>query len=146
MNASNAPCRPMETTAMKALTFDPNARRGLRFADVAEPQPTAMQALVEVHAISLNFGELTFLEHMHKQGDVPGWDAAGIVVREAADGSGPPRGTRVTTAGWNGAWAERRAVDTSELAPLPDDMDFGVASTLPVAGVTALRALRSLGS
>jgi NADPH:quinone reductase-like Zn-dependent oxidoreductase len=131
---------------MKALIFDPNARRGLRFGDVAEPKPTAAQALVEVHAISLNFGELTFLEHMHKPGDVPGWDAAGVVVRRAADGSGPPPGTRVTTAGWNGAWGELRAVDTNELAHLPAGMDFGVASALPVAGVTALRAIRSLGS
>jgi NADPH:quinone reductase len=131
---------------MKALITDPNARLGLRFGDVDEPTPTAAQALVEVHAISLNFGELAFLGHMHKPGDVPGWDAAGVVVRAAADGSGPPPGARVVTAGWNGAWGELRAVDTSELARLPDEMDFGVASALPVAGVTALRALRSLGS
>ena len=131
---------------MKALIVDPNARRGFRFGDVAEPKPTAGQALVEVHAISFNWGELAFLDHMHKPGDIPGWDAAGIVVRAAADGSGPPPGTRVTTAGWNGAWSELRTVNTSELATLPADMDFGVASTLPAAGVTALRALRSLGS
>jgi NADPH:quinone reductase len=131
---------------MKALVFDPKAKRGLRLGDVAEPNPTAGQALVEVHAISFNWGELAFLEHMHRPGDIPGWDAAGVVVRAAADASGPPPGTRVATAGWNGAWGELRAVDTNELAPLPTDMDFGVASALPVAGVTALRALRALGS
>lgn len=131
---------------MNALIFDPNGRRGLRFGEIAEPTPTAAQALVEVHAISFNWGELRFLDHMHKPGDVPGWDAAGVVVRAAADGSGPASGTHVTTAGWNGAWGELRAVDTRELAPIPNDMDFGVASALPAAGVTALRALRSLGS
>lgn len=72
---------------MKALIVDPNARRGFRFGDVAEPKPTAGQALVEVHAISFNWGELAFLDHMHKPGDIPGWDAAEIVVRAAADGS-----------------------------------------------------------
>lgn len=131
---------------MQALILDPGAPRGLRFGEAAEPQPTATQALVEVHAISLNFGELAFLQHMHRPGDVPGWDAAGVVVRAASDGSGPPPGTRVATAGWNGAWGELRAVDTRELAALPAGMDLGVASTLPAAGVTALRALRSLGS
>jgi NADPH:quinone reductase-like Zn-dependent oxidoreductase len=54
-------------------------------------------------------------------------------------------GTRVTTFGRN-AWAELRAVDTSDLAPVPDSVDLGDASALPVAGVTALRALRALGS
>ena len=119
---------------MKALIVDPNARRGLRFGEVAEPTPTAAQALVEVRAISLNWGELSFLHHMHKPGDVPGWDAAGVVVREAADGSGPPPGTRVATAGWNGAWGELRAVDTSELVPLPADMDFGAGERPPRRG------------
>lgn len=131
---------------MKALIFDPNAPHSLRFGEAAIPQPTASQALVEVRAVSLNFGEITFLERLHKHGDVPGWDAAGVIVRAAADGSGPLPGTRVTTSGWNGAWGEFRAVDTNELATLPADMDFGVASTLPVAGTTALRAIRALGS
>jgi NADPH:quinone reductase-like Zn-dependent oxidoreductase len=52
----------------------------------------------------------------------------------------------VTTFGWGGAWAELRAVDTPELAPLPAGTNVGEASALPVAGVTALRALRALGS
>ena len=56
---------------------------------------------------------------------------------------GTASGTRVvTTMGTQGGWAERRAVDLDELAVVPDDIDLGEASTLPVAGVTALRALR----
>ncbi len=131
---------------MRALIVDRGATRSLRFAEVNEPEPSPKQALIDVRAFALNFGELVALEYMHRPGDVPGWDAAGIVVRSARDGSGPPVGARVTTAGWNGAWAERRAVDVTELAEIPATMDFGSASALPVAGVTALRALRSLGS
>ena len=41
---------------------------------------------------------------------------------------------------------EQRAVDTGELAVIPDAVDFGAAAALPVAGVTALRAVRRLGS
>ncbi|MEV4895448.1 zinc-binding dehydrogenase, partial [Nonomuraea sp. NPDC055795] len=63
----------------------------------------------------------------------------------AADGSGPSVGTRVVSFDWSGAWAELRAVDTSELAVVPDSVDLGVAAALPVAGVTAVQAVRRLG-
>jgi NADPH2:quinone reductase len=52
----------------------------------------------------------------------------------------------VVTFGWSGAWGELRAVDTDELAVLPVGLDAGAAAALPVAAVTALRALRRLGA
>ncbi|WP_241255769.1 zinc-binding dehydrogenase [Candidatus Protofrankia californiensis] len=127
------------------MVYDPDAPAGLRLGTVAEPVPHSVQALVEVHAVSLNFGELAFKAERTQPGSVLGWDAAGVVTEAAADGSGPPPGTRVVTFGWTGAWAERRAVDTAHLAVVPDSVDLGAASALPVAGVTALRALRRLG-
>ncbi|MDP8943589.1 MAG: zinc-binding dehydrogenase, partial [Actinomycetota bacterium] len=39
------------------------------------------------------------------------------------------------------AWAERCAVSTATLSELPEEVSFEAASTLPVAGLTALRAL-----
>jgi NADPH:quinone reductase-like Zn-dependent oxidoreductase len=39
-----------------------------------------------------------------------------------------------------------RAVDTADVAVVPDSVDLGAASTLPVAGVTALQSLRRLGN
>ncbi len=128
-----------------ALVHDPAAPRGLRFADVPEPEPTDSQVLVEVHAVSLNFGELAYLGR-RPAGSVPGNDAAGIVVRAARDGTGPGVGTRVTTFGWDGGWARLRAVDPDNLAVVPDGVDLGSAAALPAAGVTALQAVRGLGS
>jgi NADPH:quinone reductase-like Zn-dependent oxidoreductase len=52
----------------------------------------------------------------------------------------------VATFGFSGGWAELRAADTAELAPVPDAVDLGQAAAVPAAGVTALRALRRLGS
>ena len=40
-----------------------------------------------------------------------------------------------------GGWAEQVAVPTAMLAPLPDELDVTAAATLPVAGLTAVRAL-----
>lgn len=123
---------------MRALVYDPAVTGGLGLASVAEPEPGPGQVLVDVEAIAVNFGEVVF-QHGREPGTVVGWDAAGTVA------TGKLAGRRVVTFGWGGGWAERRAVGVEDLALVPDAVDLGAASTLPVAGVTALRALRRLG-
>ena len=109
-------------------------------AEVSDPRPEHHEALVEVKAISLNRGETRRLESM-EPGTVTGWDLAGVVTQQAADGSGPQAGARVVGLVPSGAWAELAAVGTEWLAELPDDVSFEQAAALPVAGLTALRAL-----
>ncbi|MGH8839932.1 MAG: zinc-binding dehydrogenase [Jiangellaceae bacterium] len=130
---------------MRALVFDPDAAHRLRLGEAPDPVPRDSEVLVEVHTVGLNLGELAF-DAEREPGAVLGWDAAGVVIRSAPDGSGPKAGTRVVTFGWTGAWAELRAVDTSNVTAVPDTVDLGAASALPVAGVTALQALRRLGN
>jgi NADPH:quinone reductase len=131
---------------MRALVYDPDADHGLELGEVPEPDPGPSEARVRVAAMSLNFADVAFLQDRQAPGAVPGFDASGVVIAAAADGSGPPAGTRVVTFGWSGAWAEQRSVDTTEMAIVPDGVDLGIAAAIPVAGVTALRALRQLGS
>ncbi|MDH6194785.1 NADPH2:quinone reductase [Mycobacterium frederiksbergense] len=131
---------------MRAIVYDPHASANLRFDDVAEPSATESEALIDVHAIALNFGELHFIDQMRRPGEVPGWDSAGVVTRAAADGSGPAVGARVVGFSGEAGWAERRAVSTANLAELPEFVEFDEAAALPVAGVTALQALRALDS
>jgi NADPH:quinone reductase-like Zn-dependent oxidoreductase len=113
-------------------------------ADVAEPSPLPHEAVVAVKAISLNRGEVRRLERM-EPGAAAGWDLAGTVSRPAADGSGPQTGARVVGLKLVGAWAEEVAVSTEFLAELPDGISLDQAATLPVAGLTALRALEISG-
>jgi NADPH:quinone reductase-like Zn-dependent oxidoreductase len=129
---------------MRAVLVDPGAPGHLKLTEAPEPVPLSDQAIVEVKAISLNLGEVKRARRS-EAGLQLGWDLAGIVAEPAADGSGPPAGTRVVAIVWAGAWAERAAVMTSQMAPLPDGVSFADAATLPVAGMTALYALEQGG-
>jgi NADPH:quinone reductase len=131
---------------MRALLYDPRAPQGLALGEAPDPDPGPSEALIGVAATSLNFADVAFLHDRQVPGAVPGFDASGVVLSAARDGSGPPAGTRVVTFGWSAAWAELRAVDTAELAAVPDQVELASAAAVPVAGVTALRALRQLGS
>lgn len=130
---------------MRALLVDHEAPGGLRLGQAPDPQPAAHEALIRVTATSLNYGEVRYGVENAPDGAILGWDAAGIVERAAADGSGPPAGTPVVTLDTDGAWAELRAVRTDRVGVVPDGADLGAISTIPVAGGSALRALNRIG-
>ncbi|MEV0581348.1 zinc-binding dehydrogenase [Nonomuraea sp. NPDC050310] len=118
----------------------------MSLTDVPAPQPAAHEALVRVEAVSLNFGEVHAATRPElPDGTVLGWDAAGVVVQAAADGSGPAEGERVVTLGGEAGWAELRAVPAALLGTAPRDADPGALSTVPVAGLSALHVLRRMG-
>ncbi len=100
---------------------------------------------MRVTAISLNRGETRRAVQQAEPGWRPGWDFAGIIETAAADGSGPRPGTRVVGILPSGAWAERVNCRTHAVAALPDAVGDAAAATLPVAGLTALHALRQGG-
>jgi NADPH:quinone reductase-like Zn-dependent oxidoreductase len=55
---------------MRALVYQPHHPGQLAFAEVPEPVPMSSQAVVQVHAVSLNFGEIAFLSEMRRAGQV----------------------------------------------------------------------------
>src|SRR5579862_3959666 len=126
---------------MLAVVNAKAAPGGVVIAEVSEPEARDNEALVAVHAFSLNRGELRLIE-TRGEGWRPGQDIAGVVVKQAADGTGPKAGARVVgLCDWHG-WAERAAVPAHRMSELADNVSFGAAAALPVAGLTALRTLR----
>jgi NADPH2:quinone reductase len=129
---------------MLALVNTPNGSAPIELREITEPTPASDQALVEVRAFSLNRGELSSFAR-NKEGWVPGQDISGVVLRQAANGKGPPAGARVVALVDDFGWAERVAVPAHRMAVLPETVSFSQAATLPVAGLTALRTLRHGG-
>ena len=129
---------------MRALISTPREAVPVALRDgLPEPVPAPNQAVVAVRAAGINRGELRLLAT--RDGWGPGQDVAGEIAVAAADGSGPPAGTRVVALAEMGGWAERVAAATDQIAVLPDAVSFADAASLPVAGLTALRGLQAAG-
>ena len=118
-----------------------DGRGGLELGHVEEVDAGPDDVVVAVRALSLNRGEVKAAK-ASPAGTRVGWDVAGDVIRAAAGGSGPQLGARVVGLSAGRGWTERVAIPVDVVAPLPDGLSYEDASTLPVAGLTALHALR----
>jgi len=126
---------------VRALVNQGDSGLGVDLTEVDEPTPSRSELVVDVSAFAVNRGELRLLA-ARPSGWRPGQDVAGTVLEAAADASGPLPGTRVVAWVDQAGWAERVCASTDRVAVLPDEVSFRAAATLPIAGMTALRALR----
>jgi NADPH:quinone reductase len=130
---------------IRAVVVDPTSPERLAIKSVPLAPAYRDEVTVRVRSISLNRGEVNRAVRSAEPGWRPGWDFAGTVQEPAPDGSGPAAGTRVVGLLSAGAWAEVIRVPKDFIAALPDDVTDAQAATLPVAGLTALHALRQGG-
>jgi NADPH:quinone reductase-like Zn-dependent oxidoreductase len=130
---------------IRAVVVDPSSPQGLAVKPVDLLPAGPDEVTVRVTAVSLNRGEVRRATSQGNLGDRPGWDFAGVVEERAANGSGPAAGSRVVGLLPSGAWAERVRAPSHAVAALPDAVTDAQAATLPVAGLTALHALRQGG-
>jgi NADPH:quinone reductase-like Zn-dependent oxidoreductase len=130
---------------MRAIVNTPGGTAPIELREVPEPIPGPNQVLVAVRAFSLNRGELRSFVN-NEAGWIPGQDVSGVVLKPAANGLGPVEETRVVALTDEFGWAEQVAVATHRVVPIPDNVSFAQAATLPVAGLTALRCVRHGGA
>jgi len=130
---------------IRAVVVDPSVPGRLAIREVGLRDPDRDEVGVKVTTISLNRGETRRALQVAEAGWRPGWDFAGIVESAAVDGSGPEPGVRVVGILPSGAWAERVNCRSHAVAVLPEAVSDAQAATLPVAGLTALHALRQGG-
>jgi len=80
---------------------------------------------------------------------IPGWDVSGVIEQVGPDVPEFSAGDRVASYArkefiHGGTYAEYVAVPAVDVAPIPDGVDFDSAAGLPLAGLTAQRALETL--
>jgi len=132
-------------TDVRAIVVDHTSNDRLAIKSVPLAPAYRDEVTVRVRAISLNRGEVNRAVRSAEPGWRPGWDFAGTIEETAPDGGGPTVGSHVVGILLSGAWAEYVRVPKDCVAVLPDGVTDAQAATLPVAGLTALHALRQGG-
>jgi len=131
---------------MKAAVVTPN---GVEVCEVPAPVAERNQVLVRVRACALNRADLAVAAgHKHGAiggpGTIVGMEFAGEVVEVGAEASGVNLGDRVMCSGAAG-FAEYAVADWGRALPIPANMSFEQAATLPVALMTMHNALLTAG-
>jgi len=137
---------------MRALVVNDEAAgpAGIAEADRPRPTPAINDVIVEVYASGYVPTEVgwpsTWVDRAgrHRAPSILGHELAGVVTELGYGTTGLSIGQRVFgLADWHrdGTLAEYVAVESRNLAPLPDDVDFAVGASLPISGLTAWQGL-----
>lgn len=111
----------------------------LEFAEVDEPKPAPNQVLVRVEAAGVNFID-TYQRNGLYETELPyvlGLEGSGTVTEVGKDVTEQRVGDRVAWASGPGSYAERIAVDSVRLVPLPGGISFHTAAAVILQGLTA---------
>src|SRR5690606_38933026 len=137
---------------MKAIVVTDQAAgtAGMTLVERPEPQAAINDVVVQVHAAGFVGTELAWPSTWaDRQGrdrtpSIPGHELAGVVTALGYGTTGLSVGQRVFgLTDWtrDGTLAEYVAVEARNLAPLPGDVAFSVAASLPISGLTAWQGL-----
>ena len=137
---------------MKAIVVMDRAAgmAGMQLVERPELQAAINDVVVRVHASGFVGTELawpsTWTDRLNRDRtpSIPGHELAGVVTALGYGTTGLSGGQRVFgLTDWyrDGTLAEYAAVEARNLAPLPGDVDFTVAASLPISGLTAWQGL-----
>ena len=122
---------------------------GVQVREVPAPMPKPNEVLVRVHASGLNRADLAVAAgHSHGSiggaGTIVGMEFSGEAVQVGSEVKGIKAGDRVMCSGTAG-YAEYAVADWGRTFPLPGNLNFEQAATLPVALQTMHNALVTNG-
>lgn len=137
---------------MKAIVVSDQAAgtAGMKLVERPDPQAAINDVVVQVHASGFVPTELEWPSTWTDRRDhrrtpsIPGHEMAGVVTALGYGSTGLSVGQRVFgLADWyrDGTLAEYITIEARNLAPLPGDIDFTAAASLPISGLTAWQGL-----
>ena len=137
---------------MKAIVVKDRAAgmAGMQLVERPELQAAINDVVVRVHASGFVGTELawpsTWTDRLNRDRtpSIPGHELAGVVTALGYGTTGLSVGQRVFgLADWyrDGTLAESIAMEARNLAPLPGEVDFPAAASLPISGLTAWQGL-----
>lgn len=119
------------------------------YCDIDKPIPLAHEILIKIHAVSLNAADYRTMQlGIIPKKKIYGADISGIIETVGNKVQSFKPGDNVVgtliNSGYGGL-AEYAVVPEHAVIKKPDGVSFEDASTLPIAGITALQALRNKG-
>ncbi|MGQ0777110.1 MAG: SDR family NAD(P)-dependent oxidoreductase [Pseudonocardiales bacterium] len=146
------PCRPSTTRAAYTLTLSsPGLRYQLGWRPTRIPEPQSGEVVIAVAAAGLNYRDIMISTGLVPSSRYSRWpdvadlglECAGTVIAVGPDVAQPSVGDRVAGAalGCFGSHALGRA---DRLIPIPENMTFAEAATLPVVLLTVQHSLSHL--
>jgi len=157
---------------LRAVVFDQQGLENLQVCDVAKPEVGDFDVLVEVKMAGVNpidLGVVTSLPNVKPMPHIPGTEFAGTIAKVGRHVSRLKEGQRVTvysrtfdgtcpmclagaemlcqpggmiSRSTNGGFAQYVAVPAKCALPIPDELGWELAASLPVGALTSYHALR----
>ncbi|WJE17601.1 zinc-binding dehydrogenase [Halobacillus sp. ACCC02827] len=155
---------------MKAIVHErKDGLEGLQYKEMNMERPTGKDVLIKVHTAGMNRRDVAVVTKRHKGTDaplIPGSDASGVIEAVGEDvqrfregdevvinpGLGwekkseyPPEGFEIVGLPDHGAFAEYYCCSEAHVEKKPSHLSFEEAGVLPLAALTAYRALVTRG-
>jgi len=118
----------------------------LELRELPSPLPGKGQIVVSVRACGVNFPDVLLIQGKYQFKPAlpfaPGGEVAGV-VKESGEGVLSPKvGDKVIVSIGSGGFAEEALADAARCIPMPDTLDFAVASSFLIAYGTSWHALK----
>lgn len=131
---------------MKAVFARPGKDRApLALEEAPEPNLSAHQLLIEIHATAVNRADLLQRRGLHPppagESDILGLECAGVVTKLGREVTRFREGDRVMALIGSGGYAESVAVHEQLVLPVPSGIDLTSAAAIPEAFLTAYEGL-----